>query len=51
MKTLQYLTNVVTLKLNTEKCNGCRLCINVCPHAVFAIENGKASIIFSPTYY
>jgi NAD-dependent dihydropyrimidine dehydrogenase PreA subunit len=45
MKTMQYLKNVVTLKLNTELCNGCRMCTIVCPHAVFEIADKKARII------
>jgi NAD-dependent dihydropyrimidine dehydrogenase PreA subunit len=45
MNGLVYLKNVVTLELDQEKCNGCRMCIIVCPHAVFAIENKRAVII------
>jgi NAD-dependent dihydropyrimidine dehydrogenase PreA subunit len=41
---MQYLTNVVTLKLNQEACTGCGMCKVVCPHAVFELENGKARI-------
>jgi len=41
---LRYLSNVVTLELDARKCNGCRLCIAVCPHAVLAVENGRARI-------
>ena len=41
---LRYLSNVTTLELNFEECNGCRMCVNVCPHAVFVIENKKAII-------
>lgn len=41
----QYLKNVATLQLMAEKCTGCGLCQNVCPHAVFKIENKKAEII------
>src|SRR5512138_201546 len=44
MKTLAYLKNVVTLELDTEKCNGCRMCTRVCPHDVFAIVDKKAVI-------
>jgi NAD-dependent dihydropyrimidine dehydrogenase PreA subunit len=39
-----YLPDVVTLRLDEEKCNGCRMCTIVCPHAVFEIENRKAII-------
>lgn len=42
---LRYLENVVTLRLNTEACNGCGMCAIVCPHGVFGIEDRKAVII------
>lgn len=45
MNRFVYLTDVVTLELDTAKCNGCRLCTLVCPHAVFGIENKKAVIL------
>ncbi len=45
MPKLRYLTNVVTLELDVEKCIGCRMCTEVCPHGVFTIENGKAQIV------
>jgi NAD-dependent dihydropyrimidine dehydrogenase PreA subunit len=44
MKKLVYLKNVTTLKLYESKCNGCSMCIRVCPHDVFEISNGKAKI-------
>lgn len=40
-----YLKNVVTLRLNTDKCTGCRICTIVCPHAVFEVKDKKAAII------
>jgi len=40
----KYLRNVVTLKLNQEKCKGCGMCINVCPHAVFLLKGDKVQI-------
>jgi NAD-dependent dihydropyrimidine dehydrogenase PreA subunit len=42
---MQYFKNVATLKLNTELCNGCRMCTIVCPHAVFEIVDKKARIV------
>jgi NAD-dependent dihydropyrimidine dehydrogenase PreA subunit len=42
---MQYFRNVATLKLNTELCNGCKMCTMVCPHAVFEIAGKKARII------
>jgi NAD-dependent dihydropyrimidine dehydrogenase PreA subunit len=44
MGRLQYLTDVVTLELDAEKCVGCKRCTEVCPHGVFFIEDGKARI-------
>ncbi|MDD5456811.1 MAG: mercury methylation ferredoxin HgcB [Candidatus Margulisbacteria bacterium] len=41
----EYLKNVTTLSLDSEKCKGCGLCAVVCPHNVFAMKNKKASII------
>ncbi len=42
---LRYMPNVVTLSLDTERCDGCRMCTLVCPHAVFAVDNGKARLV------
>jgi NAD-dependent dihydropyrimidine dehydrogenase PreA subunit len=42
---MTYLKNGETLFLDRERCTGCRECIEVCPHAVFAMEAGKATII------
>jgi NAD-dependent dihydropyrimidine dehydrogenase PreA subunit len=41
----RYLKNVVTLKLAGEKCTGCGRCMEVCPHEVFTMKEGKAEII------
>ena len=41
----QYIDNVVTLELDQDLCIGCGICETVCPHAVFALENGKAVIL------
>ena len=41
---VKYLKNVVTLKYNSEKCTGCRRCIEVCPRTVFEMEDKKARI-------
>lgn len=40
----KYLKNVVTLEYEKEKCTGCGLCTEVCPHSVFGLEDGKAVI-------
>lgn len=44
MRTM-YLPEVVTLELYAEKCNGCGMCVQVCPHAVFSLENKRARIV------
>jgi ferredoxin len=41
----RYLKNVATLELNIEKCTGCGMCTQVCPHNVLSINNGKALIV------
>lgn len=41
----KYLKNVSTLKIDSEKCIGCGMCENVCPHDVFRIVSRKAEII------
>jgi NAD-dependent dihydropyrimidine dehydrogenase PreA subunit len=45
MNRLVYLKDVVTLELNPEKCNGCGMCVKVCPHEVFSLKGGKAHIV------
>ena len=42
---LRYIANAVTLELDADKCNGCQLCIAVCPQAVFVMANKRALII------
>ena len=41
---LTYPKNGETLVLKDEVCIGCGACVDVCPHAVFRIEAGKAMI-------
>ncbi|MEJ2715642.1 MAG: mercury methylation ferredoxin HgcB [Deltaproteobacteria bacterium] len=44
MGRLEYLKNVVTLKFNREKCVGCGMCLQVCPHAVMVKDDGAVAI-------
>jgi len=40
----RYLKNGETLKLDADSCVGCGDCVDVCPHAVFRLEAGKAHV-------
>lgn len=40
----KYLNNVVTLKLDQDRCNGCGLCTEVCPQEVFTLNAGVSAI-------
>jgi NAD-dependent dihydropyrimidine dehydrogenase PreA subunit len=44
MKELVYLPDVVTLQLCENTCNGCGMCVIVCPRDVFEFYDGKAHI-------
>ncbi|MEW6334622.1 MAG: mercury methylation ferredoxin HgcB [Thermodesulfobacteriota bacterium] len=39
-----YLKDVVTLKLDQEKCTGCGMCLEVCPHEVFKMNTRHVEI-------
>lgn len=39
---MRYLESVVTLEFDPAKCNGCGLCVIVCPQAVFAMAKKRA---------
>ena len=45
MMALRYLENVVTLKLDDTRCDGCTRCVQVCPHAVLVMREKKAFIV------
>ena len=40
----RYLRNMVTLELNKEKCTVCGICLEVCPHNVFAMAKPTVEI-------
>ena len=39
-----YLKDVVTLEVNRDACTGCGMCLEVCPHAVLALEDRRVRI-------
>jgi len=39
---MRYLENAVSLEFDEKLCNGCGMCVAVCPHAVFDLENKQA---------
>lgn len=41
----RYLKDVVTLKLQNERCTGCGVCVDVCPHQVLMLDNKKVRIV------
>lgn len=41
---VKYLKNVATLSYDKARCTGCGRCVEVCPHGVFEMSGGKASI-------
>lgn len=44
MKNLIYLKDVVTLQLEENKCTGCGMCLEVCPHEVFKMNDAHVVI-------
>jgi NAD-dependent dihydropyrimidine dehydrogenase PreA subunit len=42
---MEYLKNVVTLRIETDKCTGCSVCTSVCPRNVLKVIDRKAVII------
>jgi NAD-dependent dihydropyrimidine dehydrogenase PreA subunit len=39
-----YLKNVTTLMLDEKKCVGCGICLTVCPHGIFYLNERHARI-------
>lgn len=44
MKTLRYIDGVTTIQVDKQRCVGCAMCMTVCPHKVFEIQEKKAQI-------
>lgn len=45
MKRFRHLENVATLAYDQSKCVGCGMCAAVCPHRIFALDNGTAVVL------
>jgi len=45
MDDFRYLPGVTTLKLDEKACIGCGMCLAVCPHGVFVINERTAKVI------
>lgn len=41
----KYLRNVVTLKLFSDKCKRCGMCLEVCPHNVFVMGPASVAVV------
>jgi len=42
---LKHISGERNLRFESDKCKGCQMCVNVCPHGVFEIVGGKAGIV------
>lgn len=45
MKGQNYIRGVATLTYERSKCIGCRLCVEVCPHDVFIMDDKLARLV------
>jgi ferredoxin len=45
MKGFAYLAGVTTLRLDRERCIGCGMCPQVCPHQVFVLKERKSNVV------
>jgi len=44
MNRFVYLRDVVTLDLDRDRCIGCGMCLEVCPHEVLRMNGGRVEI-------
>ena len=45
MDGFRYMDGVATVRLEGAACIGCGMCEEVCPHAIFAVTEGRARIL------
>lgn len=45
MKSLRYIEGVATIQVDRQRCVGCAMCMTVCPHQVFEMQEKKAEIV------
>ena len=45
MNGFRYLAEDLTLDVNSETCVGCGICLTVCPHGVYQIQDRKAVMV------
>jgi NAD-dependent dihydropyrimidine dehydrogenase PreA subunit len=45
MTGLAYIPGVATITLDRTRCNGCRMCLKICPHAVFGAASREVEIL------
>lgn len=45
MKDFRYIDGAAILELTEKTCIGCGMCVIVCPHRIFELQNKKARII------
>lgn len=41
---MQYLKGIASLKIDDDRCSGCGVCIEVCPHKVITLKDRKAIV-------
>lgn len=42
---MRYLEKAVSLEFDETLCGGCGMCVAVCPHAVFEMDNKRAILV------
>lgn len=45
MKAFRYIEGVASIEVDRQKCVGCSMCVNVCPHQVIQLLDKKANLV------